>query len=250
MEFYEPLDLLGNQHKPVLADKMKEIEDLGASLGVSKLIMMENAGAAISSEILRLVKSGRSDSVIQDEANRPKSKVLFIAGTGNNGGDAFVAARHLCYYQSVFEPIVVLIGKESEIHQEEAKKNFMVLSSIHRIKLIQLFESRKVEEILPPLISDASIIILGIFGTGFHGKPRELQANVLSEVSRRNRKQTTLISVDIPSGLEADTGISDYAVDSDVTVTMHAPKAGMLLSEAARKKCGRIVVANIGLPFE
>jgi hydroxyethylthiazole kinase-like uncharacterized protein yjeF len=214
---------------------MSAIEDKGQKLGLTKLIMMENAGNSVANYIHNSLPKQIGNHLV---------KIVAIAGTGNNGGDVLVAARHLAYWPA-YAISVVLIGSENDIHAEEAKINWKILSQIPKIKKL-IIDNEKKLGLLDKEISDARALIIGIFGTGFKGTPRDLQ---LGSIMRINRvKKPLKISVDIPSGMEADSGISYHSIKSDVTVTMHAPKIGML-KPAARKKTGKIIEANIGLPF-
>jgi hydroxyethylthiazole kinase-like uncharacterized protein yjeF len=226
-----PKDLSGlardEARSAITGKEMIEREDLGVRIGVSRLMMMENAGSAISRFI--------SES---DETN-----VVFVAGTGNNGGDAFVAARHLAYWEN-FKIAVALVGNETDIHAEEALANWKILRNIHSIRLMEINSLEKMS-LLMKEINECQIIVCAIFGTGFRGKPRELQSKAIEMI---NSSDSTKISVDLPSGMEADSGNYEITVLSDYTITMDSPKIGMFANDKSRKACGRIVVANIGVP--
>jgi hydroxyethylthiazole kinase-like uncharacterized protein yjeF len=209
--------------------EINEREDLGVKMGISHLMMMENAGSSIARFVDAKFKQAR--------------RITIIAGTGNNGGDAFVAARHLSFWKR-FKVAVVLIGEEKGIHAPEAKINYEILNHVSAIKKIDINSIRKLR-FFERTIRGADVIISAIFGTGFHGKPRDLEASVIKII---NSSKATKISVDVPSGMEADTGNYDIAVISDFTVTMDSPKLGMLASSKSTKACGKILVANIGVP--
>ncbi|HKW05852.1 MAG TPA: NAD(P)H-hydrate epimerase [Nitrososphaerales archaeon] len=213
--------------------QMARLEERGERLGVSKLVMMENAGAGIARLLYERYR----------ESNPKVTRVLIIAGTGNNGGDAFVAARHLMYWK--YRVKVILLGGEEKIHSPEALTNWKIVKGIRQIGRAVI----KNEADLPTLDRDlrrARILIISIFGTGFKGKPRRLQLRAISLINKTHN--VFKLSVDIPSGMDADNGNSTYSVTSDATVTMHAMKNGMR-SPSARQKCGEILVQNIGLPF-
>jgi hydroxyethylthiazole kinase-like uncharacterized protein yjeF len=224
--------LLPNDRPALSALGMRQIEDHGVSIGVSKSIMMENAGNAIARFVFELLKEGKS-----------KSRVCLVAGMGNNGGDVFAAARHLSYWPDRFELELILIGNESEIKAEEALTNWIILKEISSIIRKEIRVSEKVLE-LRDSFGRADLLVVGIFGTGFKGEPRELQREVIRII---NDSKVTKVSVDLPSGMEADSGESRFAVRSDYTITMHAPKIGMQRAEA-RQICGQVLIANIGLP--
>jgi hydroxyethylthiazole kinase-like uncharacterized protein yjeF len=219
---------------PVTVEQMKVLEERGEILGVTKLMMMENAGSSIADYLNETLMT----------SNKATQKIVAIAGTGNNGGDVFVAARHLVYWPQ-YAVSVILIGNESRIRVEEAKVNWNIVSQIPKIKKVVVDRKEKLN-LLEKEISNARAMCVGIFGTGFRGKPRDLQLQAIKLINEP--KGVLKISVDIPSGMEADSGAFEYCVESDVTVTMYAPKKGML-EPRAQSKTGKIVEANIGLPF-
>lgn len=221
-----------NEKMPISTHLMREKEESGVRLGISKLQMMESAGSAIANFIAQ--QFGNKDSPVG---------VLLLAGTGNNGGDVFVAARHLSYWRNKFKPTVALIGSE-DIRAEEASQNWRVLKSISGIEICIIDSIQKVN-LVTDLIHGSEVLVIGIFGTGFKGKPRELHREVIQIIN--SSAKATKISVDVPSGMDADSGLFETAVISDYTITMDSPKVGMIANEPAKKICGEILVANIGL---
>lgn len=213
---------------PIGVEQIALREESGARIGITRLMMMENAGSAIA-------------SFVADKFER--ANILLVAGTGNNGGDAFVAARHLTYWNK-FEIVVALIGSETQIHAEEALTNWRILKNIGKVKKIQIDTDDKLA-LLDESLSQSTIIISAIFGTGFRGRPRNLHELIIGRI---NTSGSTRISVDIPSGMDAETGNYEIAVKSDYTITMDSPKKGLLANDRARKTCGIILVANIGVP--
>jgi hydroxyethylthiazole kinase-like uncharacterized protein yjeF len=227
---------------PVTAEEMRSIEDRGVALGISRLVMMENAGHSIADEVKRILTPKLT------QQGKSQVRVAFIAGTGNNGGDAFVAARHLTYWGTRKMTIeLFLVGLEEDIRAEEALVNWKILKKQEERIRIHVIDTERKIRFLKEKLHEVDLMVVGIFGTGFHGEPRSIQKSAIEEVNENSRAK--ILSIDIPSGMEADTGNAKVAVRSDVTVTMHAPKVGMLVNEKARKMCGRIVVANIGLPW-
>ncbi len=224
---------------PVTAEEMKRIEDQGELIGISKSLMMENAGSCIAHFIFQ-----NSGYLNRDGTSR-KVRVLLVAGTGNNGGDAFVTARHLSYWKDNYEISVVVIGSVEDIKAKEAKSNFEILEKLSTIS-VTLIASESEADSFTGLLKGADVVVVGIFGTGFRGEPRALQRRIIESLNEN--ADISKISVDLPSGLEADSGNFKVAVRSDFTITMHAPKVGMLVNEATRNLCGRILVANIGVP--
>ena len=233
--------LSNSHHSPVSVDEMRLIEKKATKIGIGTIVMMENAGNALASCIVNSLSLGE----LRAESGK-RVRALFVAGVGNNGGDTFVGARHLAYWKDRFDIAVALIGYPRDIRSEEAQTNWKILLKIRGIKRFTVTNVSKIRQ-LRTALSDADVVIVGIFGTGFKGKPRDLQRLAIDAINS-NRKPLK-VSVDVPSGLEADTGKNEYAVRSDITVTLHAPKIGMLMDVSARQKCGRIIVASLGLPF-
>jgi len=219
-----------NESRAITSEEMRAKENRGVAIGISRLSMMEIAGGAIA----RFVADRFSG----------KTNVLLVAGTGNNGGDAFVAARHLLYWEN-FEVTLALIGKEADIHKSEALTNWKILKKIPKADKMEI-DSMEKSALFGKALVESQVVVSAIFGTGFRGKPKELQSSVIKMI---NDSKTTKISVDIPSGMEADSGNYEIAVLSDYTITMDSPKIGMLANDKSRKVCGKIIVANIGVPL-
>ena len=223
--------------RAVTSEEMKLLEEKGQRIGISKLVMMENAGSAVATFAHDLV----SDSSPSLER---KHKVVLVAGTGNNGGDVFVAARHLVYWRNL-EVVVLLIGQAGDIRTDGAKTNWEILLQIPNVRLVVIDKVANID-LIEVNAKDAAIMVIGIFGTGFKGVPRELQLKAIDRVNSIDGPMK--ISVDIPSGMEADSGSHDYSIKSNYTVTMHAPKVGMFTA-GADQATGDIIQVNIGIPF-
>jgi NAD(P)H-hydrate epimerase len=190
-------------------------------LGIKRLVLMENAGAAVARSVKERISTG---------------KVVILAGKGNNGGDAFVAARHL----SGYDVRVILLGRKEEIKTPEALANWNALEKTS-IPLTQVSDSKALDR---KLIENADIIIDGIFGTGVRGKIREPESTAIEII---NISHAFVISVDVPSGLDPDGGKFDKSVNSGLTLTFHKMKVGLMTRD--QKKCaGEIRVVDIGIP--
>ncbi len=203
----------------ITSSRMAAIDANCEYLGIKSLQLMENAGAAVANAIKKRFKSAR---------------IIIIAGRGNNGGDAFVAARHLGNYATK----VLLIGQKENIRTEEARHNWNALEKT-RIPLIQVTDSTAFDS---SMIKNADIIIDGIFGTGVKGKINQPESTAIDII---NGSDAFVVSVDVPSGFDPD-GVGK-AVNADLTITFHKMKAGM---QNARKYTGEIEVADIGIPEE
>ena len=211
--------------KAITADKMRDIEEKAHRMGFLRIYMMENAGAGVADYILNKFESLRN------------KRIVTIAGTGNNGGDALVAARHLSSHGTKIT--VILLGSPEEIKTEEARINWKILEQMNAVDLIFAKEISK--EIIK-IINRAYIIIDGIFGIGIKGKIKEPQSGVIDVI---NRSKAYKVAVDVPSGLDPDTGkIHDKCVKADATVTFHRMKKGL----SKKSVCGRIIVKPIGIP--
>ena len=207
----------------ITSSRMAAIDANCEYLGIKRLQLMENAGASVAGAVKDKIATG---------------KIIIMAGRGNNGGDAFVAARHLGNYDTT----VILIGKKDELRTPEAKHNWNALERTS-IPLIQATDS----SMLPgSLIENADIIIDGIFGTGIKGNIREPESTAIDMI---NESDAYVISVDVPSGFDLDGGEFDKAVKADLTLTFHKMKVG-LLSEGADKYTGEVRVVDIGVPRE
>jgi len=206
------------------AREMRAVEMNAEYLGVSRLQLMENAGRAIAKAVTR--RFG------------PKSRVAIICGSGGNGGDGFVAARHLA--GAGYGVDVVLLGSSRGIRSKEALANWRALrqmrSSVH---IREVHDSAEIG----PL--EADVVVDALIGTGVKGA---LVSPFREMVQSINESRGFKIAVDVPTGVESDTGaVHGAAVKADLTLTFHKPKAGF---KKARKHLGELMVHPIGVPPE
>ena len=168
-----------------------------------------------------------------------KSKnVLVFAGLGNNGGDGLVIARHLAGYKS--SVTVFLLGEPDNIRSEECSWNWNLLEKMESIKLVTGGNFELLNN-----LDKFDIIVDGILGTGISGEIREPQASAITFINKLNAFK---LSVDVPSGVDPDTGNKNSPhVIADITVTFHRMKVGM---PKAKDACGEIFVEKIGIPLE
>jgi hydroxyethylthiazole kinase-like uncharacterized protein yjeF len=207
--------------------RMKAVDMNCAYLGMSPLQLMENAGAAIAQSIKERLESG---------------KVLFVAGRGNNGGDAFVAARHLSGTPGHLVR-VILLGKARDIGTEEAFHNFSLLRFC-RVETLEIRDSSQLAA--SSWFSEADLLVDAVFGTGVKGEIKEPESTAIDLINKEGKAGKTVIAVDIPSGLDPDGGKFEKAVYADLTVTFHRMKAG-LMGEQAKEHTGMVNVAEIGV---
>jgi len=196
--------------------------------------LMERAGAAVAAAVEELLPPGRTES-----------SVLLLAGKGNNGGDALVAARLLA--RKGVRTETFLLSEALELKGDAALNLDRMVRE--KIPLKELLEDDGLGE-LGISFSKADLIVDGIFGTGFTGVPRGITAGVMKLVNQTTRAIPALhvVAIDIPSGLDGESGeVKGEAIRADRTVTMGLPKAGMVRREGLNY-CGRITVADIGFP--
>ena len=230
---------------------MREIDRLTTERsGITSLTLMENAAIAAARCVTELV------------GNISGKSILIFCGKGNNGGDGAAAARLLAIAGARVD--VVLIGKVDDT-RGDARENFERLrawnSHQDEIGLLNLFECESekgwqqlLESVLP---MPHEAIVDALFGTGLtrpvEGIHREAVAYVNRQRARRDLSPavvTPIISIDIPSGLDADSEQPiGEAVMADATVTMTAPKRANVIPPASDYN-GRLIVADIGSPAE
>ncbi len=208
---------------------MKAIDRNCECIGLLPVQLMENAGAVVAQHVREKLESGR---------------VLFITGRGNNGGDAFVAARHLAG-SSGYTVKLILLGKARDIGTKEAIHNFSLLR-FSRVQVLEITDSSQLETEASDWCSEADLLVDAIFGTGVKGKIKEPESEAIDLINREGTAGKPVISVDIPSGLDPDGGNFEKAVRAGLTVTFHRMKTG-LLSEKAKEYTGMIKVAEIGI---
>jgi hydroxyethylthiazole kinase-like uncharacterized protein yjeF len=185
---------------------------------------MENAGRAVADEINARFGAG--------------SSVVIYGGTGRNGGDGMVAARHLA--GRGFDVFFKLVGSDDAISDSTTLHNWLALKTMSAtVKIDYYRDSSTLSE------SNSEIVIDALLGTGVKGKLRQ---PILRAVEVINRSGGYKVAVDVPTGIDADTGeVLGEAVRANLTVTLHAMKKGFA---RAKDSCGEIKVAGIGIPPE
>jgi len=208
----------------ITVKQMMQIEENGDQMGFPRRLMMENAGAVTARYLLK-----KYDDISE-------KKIAVFAGLGNNGGDALVVARHLAGFGC--KPDVILLGSPDKIKTDEAISNWKILEKMDSVNLLITSDSKQI-------LLDAEIIVDGILGTGVSGSIREPYASAIDVI---NKSPAFKVAVDIPSGLDPDTGkAADKCVKADVTITYHKMKIGM---PKRIELCGTIIVERIGIPPE
>ncbi len=205
--------------------QMRSIEDNSDRSGASLRTLMENAGGALAVLIDRTIKeNGLSDGIV------------FLCGSGNNGGDGFVAARSLA--ENGFRVTVVLVCGDPST--ELAALEYCELSGVRGAEVLELSESK---EKAFYRISSAAVIVDAVFGTGFHGF---LPADIKECFAFAMKCGGVKIAADVPSGGDCLRGTaSDGTMKCSCTVTFGYKKIGMMMYPLA-SLCGDIITADIG----
>ena len=182
-----------------------------ASAGIPSRALMQRAGAAAATEIVRRLPHLLSNGV------------LIYTGAGNNGGDGWVVARALA-----------TAGVRVAVNEVSASKTA---------------DAEAERGLATPLIARGGtgrerIVIDALLGTGSRGAPRGETAKAVEEIAASRGQGATVVALDIPSGVDADTGDATLAVHADLTLTFGGVKRGLL---SARSHAGTIVVLDIGL---
>jgi hydroxyethylthiazole kinase-like uncharacterized protein yjeF len=204
------------------------IEDLG----IPGIVLMENAGRQIAAAARDMIQ-GTADP-----------KVVILAGRGNNGGDGFVVGRHLA--MDGLRADVILLAAREQV-RGEAATNLEILERMgFEIRALDGRPQRIIAQ-LEPLLAAADLIVDALLGTGTRGEIRQPYADVIDAVNAAARP---VLAVDIPSGLDCDTGRPlGPTIRATRTVTMAALKAGFAQPGAA--ECtGEVILADIGVPVE
>lgn len=193
---------------------------------IPRLLLMTLAGLAVAHTVAR------------DAA--PRSRIAVLCGSGYNGGDGLCAAWHL--HRFGYRPEVILTDAPDRLRDEP--KRFATI--LRRLRVpIMVTASPKPMNVLKSRIRTSAIAIDALLGLGLRGPVRPLQAQWIEAM---NASRRPIVSVDIPSGLDGDTGLPHgTAVRATTTVTFGAAKAGMLKPHAA-EYVGLLVVEDIGLP--
>lgn len=207
--------------RPLTCAEMRALEKRAIEeAGIPAIALMENAGRAVAEEAGRMAPAGL---------------IAIVCGRGNNGGDGFAAARHL---DNRGRAVRVLAIDPARL-EGDALANYRAL----RFTRAEVVEGAARPEDVRRAAAGASLVVDAVFGTGLSGDLREPWPAVLEAI---NAAGAPVLAVDVPSGLDADTGRPlGAAVRAARTVTFHAPKAGFA---AARPFTGDVAVADIGIP--
>lgn len=196
--------------------EMQEADRLSIAAGITGCDLMEAAGKGVA-------------EVVANHAAQSGRRVAVLCGPGNNGGDGFVAARYL--EGAGFEVAVSLLGDRANLTGDAKTMAERYAGPIAALE--------------PTSGRNADVVIDALFGAGL---TRPLSGVAAEAVAAVNNSAATVVAVDVPSGLDGDTGDSDGPViDADATVTFFRLKPGHLLLPG-RDLCGDITIVDIGTP--
>jgi hydroxyethylthiazole kinase-like uncharacterized protein yjeF len=199
----------------ITSEEMAVVDANAEALGVPRKQLMESSGNAVA-------------RVVREHAE-PGESVTLVCGRGNNGGDAFVTARFL----SEFDVTVFLLGRPETIRTDIARENWEALQEAE-------IDTRTVTDSADFNLNSPDTVVDAMLGTGVTGTLREPEATAARTI---NATDATVVSVDVPSGIDADTGeAAGTAVEADHVVTFHDEKPGLAALDA------ELTVADIGIP--
>jgi NAD(P)H-hydrate epimerase len=189
--------------------------------GADSLDLMERAGAGVARAVERVA---------------PDGPVVVMCGKGNNGGDGLVAARLL---REAGRQVTVVCGAPPSEFAGDARANLERLSGEASLQLAE--DRQRAEEALV----EAAVVVDALLGTGFQGEPRGAVGEAIEAV---NAAVAPVVSVDVPSGVDASTGVATgAAVRAAVTVTFHAGKPGLWIGPG-KAHAGEVEMVDIGIP--
>lgn len=196
-------------------EEMIRAEKLAMENGTSSLILMENAGNGVAEDVVKRFARGM--------------KVVVLCGPGRNGGDGFVAARRL--RERGYHIRLALLGEKEKLPSEsrEMAKRW----------------DETIEPMTPDCLDGAQLIVDAIFGSGLKDEVRDMPAQMIEDVTRRN---LPVVAVDMPTGVDATSGqILGTAFKAVSTVSFYRRKTGQVLYPG-RIYCGDVTTVDIGIP--
>jgi hydroxyethylthiazole kinase-like uncharacterized protein yjeF len=224
--------------RPMTAESMRGTDLRAQRLGVRSLDLMEQAGTAVAAAVRAVLNS-------IDRAS--SGRALILGGPGNNGGDAFVAARRLAGFG--VSSVVVLASAAERPGTRDAALNWDRLDGLDGVERIHAKSGHDVALMLNG-IERAALIVDGLLGTGVMGRLREPILQGVEVCGRGRELGVPVVAIDTPTALDLTSGVpSQPNLRADLTVTFHRPKQG-LLTRTGKAYGGRVLVAPIGIPAQ
>ena len=234
--------------KTVSAKEMQKVDQHTIEkIGIPVEVLMERAALAVSQTAFLILTKGLKEVIkvkkkklftfpTNPEGKLKNKKILIVCGKGNNGADGLATARQLHLLGAMVT--VYLIKKEAE-YTGIPKLQLSVVKKL-KIKVKHIENLKSFEKDL----KTTNLVIDAVFGTGFSGQVKEPLGSIFNNI---NQSKKTILSIDIPSGLNGTTGeASKNTIKSDVTVTFQYLKTG-LVKKDGKKFSGIVLVWNIGL---
>jgi hydroxyethylthiazole kinase-like uncharacterized protein yjeF len=214
----------------ISVENARELDRLAVEqFGIPSIVLMENAAIALREHALSMLKDARNRSII------------IFAGPGNNAGDGFALARHLANH--TLAPTIVTTHPQSH-YAGDAKTNLDIITKMN----LQIIDARSfLGQPHPP----PGLIIDALFGTGLARPITGIASQLIAQISASKEAGAQVLAVDVPSGLNAQTGnpMGESIVIADRTVTFAALKEG-LSSIEAQPYTGEIHIAPISIPHQ
>jgi NAD(P)H-hydrate epimerase len=200
--------------------------------GIPGRELMEKAGKGCAMFIRDEIFRGNINRE-RGNINRENFRIALFCGSGNNGGDGFVIARYLNEWQ--FKPVVFMMGRTDKM-SPETHENYLICKK-NAIEIISI-------ENTDFCLNGFHLVVDAIFGIGLQGSIQGWQAEVINKINNSNLQ---VIAIDIASGIDANTGNADVAIEADFTLTMAGYKFGHFWGKG-REFSGETLVIDIGIP--
>jgi len=223
---------------PIGSEAMTGADLKAQKLGVPGQRLMEHAGVAVAAAV---------KAIAEATERWRRGPILVLAGPGNNGGDGFVAARHLA--KAGADVAVVLVSGAAEPSTPDAIRNWSRLDREPRVSRIHARSGLDLK-VLAKDIERASIVVDALLGTGVKGELRDPIRSAVELVLAARKAKVPVVAVDTPTAVDLTSGDpTSPVVRADLTVTFHRPKTGLLTKRGAAL-AGKVLVAPIGIPRE
>ncbi len=220
--------------RAVTRDEIRQIDRVAIEqYHMPGIVLMENAGR------------GAAEHIVEALAGRIEGRRVTIAcGGGNNGGDGFVIARHL---HNAGAAVTILLTTEPAHLKGDAETNYRIAAAMN-LPMQPCSTADQIQHATTALMR-SDCIVDALLGTGFRGEVRSPLKELIDEINTAGLHGIKVVAVDVPSGLDCQTGEPGGAVRASLTVTFAAPKVGML-ADAAARYIGHLAVVDIGVPRE
>ena len=211
-------------------EQVRRVDELAIRrYGITGLVLMENAG--------------RNVAAVIDRAYGPSGRAFICCGTGNNGGDGCVNARHL--HNSGWTVRLMIVGEASRM-TPDTSANFRIIQAMGLNPITAV--DADAQSALARSITEDEVVVDALLGTGFSGEVRSPLAELIHAINAAGKR--AVVAIDLPSGLDCDSGAPAAAtIRADLTITFVARKRGFD-SPQGGAFLGRVEVADIGAPRE